>query len=87
MLVAKFVEPPLDATIKPEVVSMECQHLKIGHGTVEPIGKLDLYMHHTAVNQRLFNDFPPFNETTLILDSRVVDLRMVYTDAVSFHDL
>src|SRR5437773_11349079 len=27
------------------------------------------------------------NPYSLILDSRVVDLRMVYTDAVSFHDL
>jgi hypothetical protein len=51
VLTAKFVEPPLDATIKPEVVSMECENLKIGHGTVEPIGKLDLDTHHTAVNR------------------------------------
>jgi putative ABC transport system substrate-binding protein len=28
-----------------------------------------------------------WNAATLILDSRVVDLRMVYTDAVPFHDL
>ena len=29
VLTAKFVEPPLDATIKPEVVSMECENLHI----------------------------------------------------------
>lgn len=69
VLTAKFVEPPLDATIKPEVVSMECQNLKIGHGTVEPIGKLDLDTHHTAVNRGLFNDFPPFNETKSLIDT------------------
>jgi hypothetical protein len=40
VLPAQLIHPTLDAAVKAEIITVECEYFKIGDGTVEPLRQL-----------------------------------------------